>query len=213
MVKLEELILQILQKRGTLQDHRSLLVGISGIDGSGKGYVTKQIVDELQRSGNNAVAIHVDGWLNLPSVRFSHHKPAEHFYAHAIRFDEMFSRFVLPLVRDGFIDLDMDFVEETAIRYKTRRFKHTGMDIVVLEGIFLFKKDFQHYYDVTVWIDCTFETALQRAIDRSQEGLSAENTIGVYNRIYFPAQRIHFSVDDPRSLADFIYPNDPNLGS
>ena len=30
--------------------------------------------------------------------------------------------------------------------------------------------------------------------------------------IYFPAQKIHFELDDPRSAADVILTNDPRLG-
>ena len=70
-----------------------MLAAISGIDGSGKGYVTGRIVDVLQAKGLSAVAINVDGWLNLPEKRFDAANPAEHFYLHAIRFEELFAEY------------------------------------------------------------------------------------------------------------------------
>ncbi len=76
---------------------RSVLAGITGIDGCGKGYITAQIVGALQAKGIRAVAINIDGWLNLPNRRFNPSNPAEHFYFHAIRFEEMFAQLVLPL--------------------------------------------------------------------------------------------------------------------
>ncbi len=39
---------------------KSLLVAISGIDGSGKGYVTEKITTEINRQGLNAIAINID---------------------------------------------------------------------------------------------------------------------------------------------------------
>jgi uridine kinase len=77
-----------------------------------------------------------------------------------------------------------------------------------VEGIFLFKPQYRKYFDLTIWIDCSFPTALARAISRAQEGLSPANTIAAYETIYFPAQRIHLAQDEPRDHADLILEND-----
>ncbi len=58
----------------------AFLVRVSGIDGSRKGYLTREIVSRLERTGVRAVAINVDGWLNLPEARFRRERPAERFY-------------------------------------------------------------------------------------------------------------------------------------
>jgi hypothetical protein len=44
------------------------------------------------------------------------------------------------------------------------------IDVPLLEGIYLLKRAFQRYYDVSIWIACSLETALQRALARGQEG-------------------------------------------
>jgi uridine kinase len=67
---------------------------------------------------------------------------------------------------------------------------------------------FVDHFDFKIWIDCSFKTALERAVTRSQEGLSATQTIKAYNDIYFPAQRIHFEKDTPQKAADLIVAND-----
>ena len=77
----------------------------------------------------------------------------------------------------------------------------------MLEGIYLLKRQFQGLYDLSFWIDCSFDTALERAVARAQEGLSREATIAVYRTIYFPAQEIHFQRDDPRAAADGVIDN------
>jgi uridine kinase len=45
-------------------------VRISGIDASGKGFVTTRIAESLQKRGIKLAVISADGWLNLPHVRF-----------------------------------------------------------------------------------------------------------------------------------------------
>lgn len=190
---------------------RSFLVAVSGIDGSGKGYVTAQIVNELQSRDIQAVGINVDGWLNLPPVRFNRDRPAETFYHHAIRFEEMFERLILPLKRDRSIHVEVDYTDETAVEYRKHTYDFNEVDVIVLEGIYLLKRALRRYYDWAIWIDCSFDTALERALLRGQEGLPADETIRAYKTIYFPAQEIHYRVDDPRSAADAVLNNDPRL--
>ncbi|MGD9628957.1 MAG: uridine kinase [Pyrinomonadaceae bacterium] len=196
----------ILSKRSEVPTERAMLVGISGIDGSGKGYITAKIAAEL--TGPNIAVINVDGWLDLPDVRFDPSNAAENFYANGIRLDEMFRRLVLPLKSDRCVEILMDFAEETANDFRPHTYRYSDIDIILLEGIFLFKEQYADNFDLKIWIECSFETALERAIGRSQEGLSAEETIRAYETIYFPAQRIHFAKDDPRSAADLNFDND-----
>ena len=83
--------------------------------------------------------------------------------------------------------------------------------MVLAEGIFLFKRAFRSSFDLAIWLDCTVDTALERALRRRQEGLSADATRRAYHTIYFPAQELHAAVDAPMAHADFVLPNDPRL--
>jgi len=205
---IDELIGRILTRRANIPESRSLLVGLSGIDGSGKGYVTGQIEARLAQHGVAAAIVNVDGWLNLPGERFNQDAPAEHFYANAIRFDELFSQLVLPLRERRSVHLVADFAEENAPSFRKHIYDFKDVGVVVVEGIFLFKPQYRQFFDLTVWLDCSFPTALARAIERAQEGLSVARTIEAYETIYFPAQKIHLAQDQPRENADLILEND-----
>ena len=212
MSELKPVAEAILSKRTSVLPTQSVLAAVSGIDGCGKGYVTARLVAELQKSGVHAAGINVDGWLNLPSRRFNAARPAEHFYQHAIRFEEMFEQLIVPLKRQRSIRVEMDFAEETAQTYRRHTFDFKEVDVIVLEGIYLLKRAFLHHYDWTMWVECSFETALERALQRGQEGLPPEETIRAYQTTYFPAQEIHFRVDEPRAVASAVWVNDPRLG-
>lgn len=208
MVDIEAAVEMILAGRLRVPAHESMLVAVSGIDGSGKGYVTERIVACIQRKSLHAVAVNVDGWLNFPSRRFHKERPAEHFYRRAIRFDNMFEQLILPLKRQRSIRVEADLAEETATVYHRHVYDFRDVDVIVIEGIYLLKRTFRRYYDLALWVDCSFETALVRALRREQEGLPPDETICAYQTIYFPAQYIHFALDDPRSTADAILDND-----
>src|ERR1044071_8225068 len=70
----------IAEKRKALSPERALLVGISGIDASGKGFVTAKLSDQLKERGWKIATIGVDDWLNLPHVRYDALNPATHFF-------------------------------------------------------------------------------------------------------------------------------------
>ena len=202
----------VLNARHRVPPARALLVGISGIDASGKGYVAARLADVLRATGLATEVVGVDAWLNLPSVRFSEVDPGGHFYRYALRLDEMFERLVLPLKRNRAVDVEANVAEETATAFRRHRYRYRDVDVVLVEGIFLFRPPYRAHFDVAAWIDCSFETAQRRAIARGQEGLPPAETVAAFERIYVPAQRLHFDLDAPAASADITIRNDPARG-
>jgi uridine kinase len=206
--RLASIVAEILEGRSRVPAMRALLVGISGIDGSGKGFITEKLADALRTKSLNVALISADDWLNLPHVSINRDNYAEHFYEHAIRFDEMFERLIVPLKQNREINITADCADAKATTYREQCYDFRNIDIVLLEGIFLFKPAYRHQFDLGVWIDCSFKCALKRAIERGQEGLSPAETIKAFQTIYFPAQRIHLARDNPREDADIVFMND-----
>jgi uridine kinase len=211
VLDLAEAISRIETARAVVDPAQALLVGISGIDGSGKGFVAAQLERKLAARGHGVATLNVDGWLNLPHVRFGGPDADRHFYEYALRLDEMFAELVLPLRERRSIELEMDYAEETATKYRRHTYRFAGVDVILLEGIFLFKRAHRRHFDLRLWVECTFDTALRRAIARAQEDLPPAATVRAYETIYFPAQLVHFASDAPRETADIIIGNDLTL--
>ena len=203
---------QILDRRREVPTEQAMLVGISGIDASGKGFVAEKLAAMLESAGKRVALINIDGWLNLPSVRFSDGDPGRQFYEHALRLEQAFEDLILPLRRDRTVDIVVDLVEETAHEFCSLRYTFDDIDIIVVEGIFLFKRTYKSLFDLRVLIECSLETALSRAVARRQEGLTPAETVRAYETIYFPAQRVHLELDRPSSAADIVFRNDDIQG-
>jgi uridine kinase len=207
----DQLVEAALTRRQSHPQALALLVGLSGIDGSGKGYLASRLVAALTARGLKTAALNVDGWLNLPAIRFDARRPAENFYENALRLEELFAQLVLPLREKRRACVTMQGVEETATASQPYTYHLEDVDVIVLEGIYLLKRAYRRRFDLAVWVDCSWETALERSIARSQEGLPPEETVRAYRTTFFPAQEIHFARDDPRGTADLIVANDPLL--
>jgi uridine kinase len=191
---------------------RAMLVAISGIDGSGKGFTTAMLDSALRWRGRRTAVLHVDDWIEHVDRRFDSARHAEHFYERGIRLDEMFDRLVTPLRDRRSIRLVAMQAHVTCSNTLTpHRYEFDDVEIILLEGIFLLRRDLRRLYDFSIWIDCSYETALARALDRNQEGLMRDELIRDYHAIYYPAQRLHATLDRPRDAADAIIVNDVRL--
>ena len=202
-----DLVTIIQEKCSQVLPDKSLLVAISGIDGSGKGYVTEKIAQDTNKKGLKAITINIDSWLNPPTKRFSAKNSGEHLYHHAFSFDNLFEQLIYPLQNQRAIYLKKTLTGQFGTPFE-QIYDFQDVDVILLEGIFLLARSLRANYDLAFWIECSFETALERALQRNQENLPTQAIIDDYNRIYFPAQRFHFRVDEPKSCADAVYIND-----
>jgi uridine kinase len=187
---------------------RATLIGISGIDASGKGYYSRMIADQLTHDRYRVALISVDHWVALPSQRFSQIEPGRHFYDHGLRLDAMWHEAILPLQQSRHLSCTIQAGDATnAERYLPMTFSFSNIEIILLEGIFLFKRQYQQRYDGRFWIECGFEKGMQRAIHRNVEQLSVSEIQRDYETIYYPAQRLHFELDQPQACADITIQN------
>ena len=204
--KITDLVDLIANRRPSARGNGALLVAISGIDASGKTTVAGRVAQELGGQGFNVALIGLDPWHQPQTIRLNPTNPAQHFYRHAFRWDEFFDLLVNPLVRDRSVTLTAQLIEVARDSYYAQTYRFRDVDIVILEGIFLLKKEFRRQYDLAFWTECSFETALQRAIRRNQ--VSKQGIIADYESIYFPAQKIHFAKDNPTGFVDAVYLSD-----
>ncbi len=205
--QLEQLAAAIISKRRTVPRERALLAGISGIDGSGKSTIAPRVVKCLNAAGLTAERILLDDWHNPPAVRFNPQRPAETFYEKGLRHEELFKNLVLPLQRNRSVRVEAIISRQPDEVPFRHTFAYDDVDVMVFEGIFIFKQQFQEHFDFRCWVECPFDVALERALRRNQEGLPPEAIVRDYQTIYFPAQRLHFANDRPAEGVDFVFHN------
>lgn len=206
-MKIDHFIQTVVSRRDDLPQCNAMVVAISGIDGSGKSTVAKHLAERLNENCISSALIGLDAWHNPPEKRFAMKNPAGHFYRHAFRFNELFDLVVNPLRLNRTLQVSVELTKMPENESYLHRYDFRNVDVILLEGISLLKRELKERYDLALWIECSFEEALRRAILRNQEGLSREEIIGEYERIYFPAQRIHLLRDNPTLNVDGIVDN------
>jgi uridine kinase len=206
--QLSEAISAIVHRAHNLARQRCLVVAVSGIDAAGKTATATLFAKALDARSLRAALVHLDDWHTAPEVRFSVVDPGEHFYRNAYRFKELFDLLVDPLRVQRVLSLSVTLRKLPDNREFPYTYHFDDIDVLILDGLFLLKPELRCHYDYAIWIECSFETALARAVLRNQEGLSPEEIEADYRRIYFPAQEVHMRRDAPRANADLVLISD-----
>jgi uridine kinase len=73
---------------------------------------------------------------------------------------------------------------------------------LVADGVFLQRPELDDLWDVRIWLEISFERALERALVRDAERVP--DLRRSYEERYFPGQRLYLDEVDPRSRAEIV---------
>lgn len=188
--------------------NRLFTAAISGIDASGKGYIAKLVQEEMEQRGYRVANINIDPWQNPLSVRLQEKNAVENFYSRVFRWNDFFGQLIIPLQLNKKIHPETFLIRTDSDTYYPFTYHYDNAGLLMIQGILLLQEKYLSYYDYKIWIDCSFETGLRRAIARNVENLDEERLIHDYHTWYYPAQRLHFLNDAPREKADIFFNNE-----
>lgn len=205
--KISALASAVIDKYKSHRPERVFTVAISGIDASGKGHISRLLQDALKGKGYHVALINIDPWQNPIPVRLKTENAAENVYENIFRWNDIFEQLIFPLQKNKSIYLETKGIRTDADIYYPLVYDLSNIEILLLEGILLFKQAYLSYFDYKIWVDCSFEKALLRAQRRNIEKLDEESLLHDYLTFYYPAQQYHFEKDDPLENADVIFDN------
>jgi uridine kinase len=194
-----------------IQKETPVLVAIDGVDAAGKTRFSSSLTDEFSKYNRQVVSASVDDFHNPASIRYIKGKDSpEGFY---------YDSFNYPLLKE---DLLNPFLSGQG-KYRIKVFDHISnreiieparpvekSAILVMEGIFLLRRELVDYWDFKIFLDVEFKITLQRNIQRVREDYQEMPVAEIterFNRRYKPGQEIYFKEADPKSQADIIIDN------
>lgn len=77
--------------------------------------------------------------------------------------------------------------------------------VVIVEGIRLLQPDLLPYFDISVWLDCPQEVAIERAKARDRAQGEDEETVSLWDTDWGPKDRLYFETYQPNKFATFRY--------
>ena len=131
-----------------------MVVGVTGIDASGKSVMTTLLAQELNRSGFSVQIIRLDDFHRTRGERnVEVHAGSIEFYDHTFDFERLRNEILKPIRDEGQLDttlICLDLLEDTWTL--ERQYVVKDGTVVLLEGVFLFRPDIAHFLDLIIYL-------------------------------------------------------------
>ena len=179
------------------------LIGVDGLGGSGKTTFAKMLQSKLA----NAVVFHLDDFIHPRNIRYDESVAEwEAYYYKQWRFDYLRKILLQPLASGLPVNTTIEHYHKETDQYVRTPITIPVDTQVILEGVFLQRKEFREFFDYIIFIDVDKNTRLNRVLERDTYIGTKEEISAKYDRRYFPAEEMYVKEYNPVRLANRVIP-------
>lgn len=183
------------------------IIGINGIDTSGKSQFAKKLKGYLEEKGQRVQIIHIDDFHNPREIRYSGDNEVENYFFRSFNIKKLVDYLLRPIKKNKFLQEKLTLLNLQTDKYDIVKNYSVDKDtLVILEGVFIFREEIEPYLDYKVFIEIPIELCKERALQRDVP-LYGEDILKKYDTKYIPTQKYYLEKFPPRKYADIIIEN------
>lgn len=184
---------------------RIYIVGIDGLGGAGKSTLVDSLKSELKEEKYNSYVLHIDDFIHPKSIRYNDSKEEWYcYYNLQWRYDYLIKEILDPIKRGEEINKEIEFYDKENDTYIKKQIYIPHNSVLLLEGVFLQRKEIKDYLNFVIYLDVLQEIRLDRVLKRDVYIGSAADIKDKYNRRYFPAEDRYILEYSPALNADLV---------
>ena len=185
------------------QKDKAFIIGINGIDCSGKSTFATALDSWLRARGCPTQLITLDDFHNPKAIRYAGKNPAGNYFNNSFDINLLTEKLLKPIHEQRPVSAELTLLNLQTDQYDTVRNYNINQDtIVILEGVFIFRKELSLYLDYKVYLDIPYEESKRRANARD-----TQETVEKYDAKYLPAQAEYIKQYTPIAIADMVINN------
>jgi len=192
-----------------IKRNKPILVGFDGVDTSGKTTLADNVYKILKLQNENVIRISIDKFHNTKEIRLAKGDLSpEGFFEDSFNIDKIKELVLDPIKNNetAIITGIFDYRNESEIN-QNKIIIEPNL-IVLFDGIFLNRNELTKYWDISIFLDVSFETVIKRALIRDVNYFgSEEEVIKRYKKRYIPGEEIYLSDCKPKERASFVIDN------
>jgi Predicted phosphatases len=183
---------------------RPVVIGVNGVDTSGKTEFSKGLQKYLEEKGYNTQLIHLDDFHQPRSIRLKDNTP-EVYIANAFDLDKL-SELIYEM-KSKPTDKQIDLLNiDTDTYINKKRYKSNDETIIIVEGVLLYRPPIENLIDYKIFLDINFDEVLRRAEVRDVPKYG-KVFLQKYIERYIPAQKIYLQKFLPKEKCHLIIDN------
>lgn len=194
--------------RSKKDENKPLMIGINGVDTSGKTLLSTELSIYLKKQGIPTEVIRIDDFHNESKIRYSEKDEIMSYYNHAFNLEKLESDLLFPIQKNGqfygeIVHLDL----ETDSYSKMKKYNIDKNTVVIIEGVLLYREPINKYFDIRLYVDITFEEVIKRAQVRDYH-IFGDNLLNKYRNKYIPVQQSYIKKVNPQKICDIHINNE-----
>ncbi|WFA07703.1 adenylyl-sulfate kinase [Tissierella sp. Yu-01] len=181
------------------------IVGIDGLGGAGKSTVANLLEQKLLNENYSVYILHIDDFIHEKRVRYSESKEEWYcYYNIQWRYDYLIKEILLPIKNKGKIEKQIELYDKENDTHILESICIPQNTVLLLEGMFLQRKELKRYLDFTIYLEVPQEVRLERVLLRDKYIGELEDIRYKYERRYFPAEEKYILEYSPIENADLV---------
>ncbi len=186
---------------------RAFIVGVTGIDCSGKTRFATGLEEFLQKRGQQAMTVHLDDFHRPAALRHAGANRDEDHYqrvkeGRVFDFTRLVNEVLRPAREGQTFTVWLTTVDWQTDAAGTRELTITPNTIVILEGVFLLLESVRPHLDYVIFLNISEAECLRRAGKRDPEPVYRK-----YATRYLPAAWYYLADYPPAKNADLVVDN------
>jgi uridine kinase len=205
---LNDLVAQIVARK---KPDKPFRVGIDGRSAAGKSTLADALGSAVGGTGLNVLRPSIDGYHHSKERRYQKGEfSAAGYYEDAYNYQAVIEYLLEPLSGDAFPVL----CRQVAHNWRTDMVEAAppipvdAASVLLFDGLFLFRRELNTYWDFRILLDIDYTTSLSRALERDKDVLGEADLVRKkYEMRYEPAWLMYVDQEHPESRAETIVDN------
>ncbi len=201
------LFAQIADVIAGLPTESARVVGINGVDTSGKTVFAQALAEFIAARGQPVTLIHGDDFHHPRAIRNQDADPVRGYIAHAFNLPLLEAELLAPARRGELVDKTLTLLDLDCDTFTlTRRYVIRPDTVVLVEGVLLFRPSIDAYFDLRIFLHVPFDEVLRRVALRDVPRYGP-SIVERYHTRYIPAQQWYLETYRPKERSDFVVDN------
>jgi uridine kinase len=197
---LEDNLLVLLNNIPKIEKGNRFILGIDGLSRSGKTTFANKLSQLLQEKNIQVCVFHIDDYIVEREKRYNT-KHEEWFEYYNLQWDVEWLKDNLFKKLKGSNQLNLPFYDNVSDTHSTQIIKIPDTCVIIIEGVFLQRREWRGFYDYVVYLDCPRNKRFFRESD------STQNNIEKFRNRYWKAEDYYLKTEAPAKQADLVLKN------